>query len=69
MPPQRSLHHVTSLLSTDNNESCAIAPKADHTMAEASATSMDIDKKPAAEKSGKSNELQLPWVEKYRPKR
>jgi replication factor C subunit 3/5 len=28
---------------------------------------MDIDKKPAAVKSGQ--ELQLPWVEKYRPKR
>jgi hypothetical protein len=36
-------------------------------MSEEGATSMDIDKKPAAVKSGQ--ELQLPWVEKYRPKR
>lgn len=39
------------------------------TMSEEAATPMDIDKKPAAGKSGKSDKLQLPWVEKYRPNR
>ena len=61
MPPLRTG------ISTASNDHQSKKPLAVLRMAEAPAISMDIERKPAA--SGKGNELQLPWVEKYRPNR